>query len=195
MTRSTNIGSDRGITAMPSPLNTNRERLYIFRSSRPLGALDGKLKRLGDAGAPDLSELRTILDELLSEHLGEGEALEAARAALHEHLGSGEQYDREADRGASDEDDKDEEAENVARRRMKDRGCSDEDIDEILSMLNGMPRNGGGGRLDREARDRKRGGAHDRLQRRQMAADAAEDRAADSFFRMYPEAARLKNAF
>ena len=140
MTRSTNIGSDRGITAMPSPLNTNRERLYIFRSSRPLGALDGKLKRLGDAGAPDLSELRTILDELLSEHLG-----------------SGEQYDREADRGASDEDDKDEEAENVARRRMKDRGCSDEDIDEILSMLNGMPRNGGGGRLDREARDRKRG--------------------------------------
>jgi hypothetical protein len=142
------------ITNMPSPLGTNRERLYIFRSRQPLalGALDAALNRHGDEDAPDLAALHVELSEVLAEVLS-GEELDRAMARLDECLGgAARQYD----------DGHDEEEDDLPRNRVSE--------------------------YDREARDRKRM-ARDR--RRQMASDAADERA-ESFDLMFPDAARIR---
>jgi hypothetical protein len=183
------------ITKAPSPNNTNFSRAFLVHIGRSLGALDSvkkdSVKKHGDEDMPDLAELHVALEELLAESLGESE-MEQVRALLDQHLGgAARQYDRGHE--AEDEDDQDEEAENVARRRMRgflaQRGASDADVDELFEMLDReeKPRNGMAG-------DRRRRMARD-LRRQQMASDAAEDRAAASFDRMYPEAARIKMAF
>ena len=113
----------------------------------------------------------------------------------------------EYDRAHEAEDEEELEGRSRCGRFLAERGCNDEDIDELFSMLDREPeaednveeeddlqRNGRegsmGGRVseyDREAGDRKRM-ARDR--RRQMASDAADERAEQSFDQMFPDARR-----
>jgi len=191
------------ITPCPSPRGTNNEKLFLFKMPRsPLGALDAAkrqdaAKRHGDEDTPSFGKLRVELDEMLARSLSEAE-LEEARALLDQHLGPAEEYDRAHDE--DDDEDEGSEPEGKGRSRMRqflaERGASDDDIDELFTRMDRdeMPHNGGGGRVsEREAREVR--GASDR--QRRMAADhrAAErsfDRAAESFDRMFPDAARIK---
>jgi hypothetical protein len=158
----------------PSPNGTNNERLFLVKMphSQPLGALDA-----------------------MKPH---------ERAMRDEYLGRAE-YDRAHEA----EDEEESEGRSRMRAYLAERGCNDEDIDELFSMLDREPeaednveeeddlqRNGRegsmGGRVseyDREAGDRKRM-ARDR--RRQMASDAADERAEQSFDQMFPDAARIR---
>jgi hypothetical protein len=163
----------RRITPCPSPNGTNREKLYLVKARRELGALDG-VKQHGDADTPDLGELHVALEELLTKVLSEGE-LQEALALLDQHLGASRDYNH-----AHDEDDEDEEQQGTGRARMREflgaKGVSDADIDDLFGRmgdLDEMPRPGGGGRL--EARDRKRM-ARDNRRRRMIDLKNAPDR-------------------
>jgi hypothetical protein len=172
---------------MPSPNNTNFERLYVARIPRGSEkkvelALDSAMrsKHGGDEQERDLAELRRKLEHVLSQSLSD-EAYSAALDALNEHLPEGGRTygDEETEREWYQHEDE--------PREPREPDGEDEEGE--------IPRNaregGMGGATktygDRHADDRRRRrGARDS---RLVAMDAQ-----DSFEAMFPGVSRIKPA-
>jgi hypothetical protein len=182
---------------MPSPNNTNHERLFVARI--PKGrerqaqlALDSALTKRhtddrqwhGQDEERD-AELHEKLVEIIDRHMDGDGATEALRA-IDECFG-GKTYGDSPRHGDDEEEPDDDRREHLAEY-LRDRGVDDGIIDQLVESMPHSGMHGMGGRV-RETDDRRRA-VRDRRDRR-MAHDAA---ARASFEQFYPWAARIRPA-
>jgi hypothetical protein len=146
-------------------------------------AAEGISRTAEGIGAAAEGELRVALEEVICEALS-GQEQQRALEILAQHLPAGyvpreeAEDEEEADRGRR------EASREAMRELLKARGASDNELEELFQMIDGLdgdlPRNGtaggAGGRLADKARDRR------------LARDAAIER---DFYALFPEAARL----
>jgi hypothetical protein len=180
------------LTPCPSPKGTNRENLYLLRLPRgtdPKGALDAALRKAKDKARDsdpdqerDLTALRGKLEEFLAQALPESH-YQSAMDLLDEHLPGGKVYGEPVEDEEEYEtlrsklpDHADDDRERMANY-MRDRGCSDAEIESVLEK---MPRNASeGGAGGRTSEDRR--GARDRGRRPAMDSRTAADRFEEMF--------------
>ena len=167
---------------MPSPNNTNFERLFVCtipkgRERQARLALDAALtkrhtddrgdKRHGhDEENADLHEkLVEIIDRCMH-----GDAAAEAMRAIDEHFG-GKTYG-DTPRHGDDDEERDDDGRERLISYLQDKGVDDTIIDELIESMPRSGMHGMGGRVH-EADDRRRRAARDR---RMMAHDAAAAR-------------------